>query len=48
MVWLYLALAIVLEVLGTVAMKLSDGFRNLWFGGAIIVLYGLNLSGSTL
>ena len=48
MSWLYLVLAIVFEVGGTTAMKLSDGFRNLVPSVAIFVLYGLSFVGMTL
>lgn len=37
--WLYLALAIVLEVAGTTAMKLSDGFKKPLWAVAMFVAY---------
>ncbi len=39
--WLYLALGIVFEVLGTVSMKLAEGFTKLW--PSVFVFYGLSL-----
>ena len=39
--WLYLALAIVLEVCGTTSMKLSEGFTKLTPSILIFVFYGL-------
>lgn len=44
MSWLYLALAIVLEVCGTTAMKLSDGLTKLVPSLAIVVFYGLSFT----
>jgi small multidrug resistance pump len=46
--WLYLALAIVLEVAGTTSMKLSDGLSRPWPTLAIFVCYGLGFSLLTL
>jgi len=40
--WLLLALAIVLEVAGTVCLKLSDGLHNLWPTIGIVVFYVLS------
>lgn len=40
--WLLLGLAIVLEVAGTVCLKLSDGMHNLWPTVGIIVFYVLS------
>jgi small multidrug resistance pump len=37
--WLYLALAIVFEVAGTTAMKLSDGLRRPGWTAAMLVAY---------
>jgi small multidrug resistance pump len=37
--WLYLALAIILEVIGTTFMKISDGFTKLWPSVATTVTY---------
>ena len=39
---LWLALAIGSEVVATSALKLSDGFRNLAWGGVVIVGYGIS------
>lgn len=41
MAWLLLAVAIVFEVVGTSALKLSDGFTRLWPSVTVIVCYGL-------
>ncbi|WP_040728281.1 multidrug efflux SMR transporter [Thiomicrorhabdus sp. Kp2] len=41
MVYLYLGLAIVFEVIATSFLKLSDGFTNLWPSVVVIVGYGL-------
>lgn len=38
----WLALAIVSEVVGTTALKLSDGFTRLPWGGVVVVGYGLS------
>lgn len=37
--WLYLALAIVLEVVATSALKASDGFTRLWPSVVVVVGY---------
>lgn len=37
--WLWLSLAIVLEVAGTLCMKLSEGFARLWPAALMVVLY---------
>lgn len=42
MSWLFLALAIVLEVCGTTCMKLSEGFSRLTPSVLIFVFYGLS------
>jgi len=42
--WLYLALAIVLEVCGTTSMKLSDGFSKLTPSVLIFIFYGLSFA----
>lgn len=39
MPWLYLVLAIGLEVLGTTALKLSEGFTRVGWGAASLVLW---------
>jgi small multidrug resistance pump len=41
--WLYLALGIVFEVLGTVSMKFAEGFSKLWPSVFVFVFYGLSL-----
>nr|WP_284047891.1 SMR family transporter [Halomonas gemina] len=41
MVFLYLALAIVAEVVGTSALKASEGFTRLWPSVTVVVGYGL-------
>lgn len=46
--WLYLAIAIVFEVMGTMSMKLSDGFRHLWPSVSIFGCYGLAFAFNTL
>ncbi len=46
--WLYLVFAIVLEVAGTVSMKLSDGFSKLTPSILIFVFYSLSFGGLTL
>lgn len=42
MYWIYLILAIVLEVAGTTNMKLSQGFANIVPSILIFVFYGLS------
>jgi small multidrug resistance pump len=39
--WFYLALAILMEVLGTTCMKLSEGFSKLVPSVLVFVLYGV-------
>ena len=39
--WIYLILAIALEVAGTTCMKLSEGLTNLWPSVFIFVFYGV-------
>ena len=46
--WLYLLLGIIFEVLGTVAMKLADGFSKLWPSVLVFVFYGACLVFLTL
>jgi small multidrug resistance pump len=41
--WLYLALGIVFEVLGTICMKFADGFSKLWPSVLAFVFYGISL-----
>ncbi len=43
MAWLYLALAILFEVTGTVAMKLANGFSEPGPSLAIFVCYGASI-----
>jgi small multidrug resistance pump len=38
--WVILVAAIVLEVCGTTAMKLSDGFTRFWPSALLFVFYG--------
>jgi small multidrug resistance pump len=37
--WIYLAIAIVLELGGTICLKLSNGFSRLLFGNFVVVFY---------
>ncbi|MBS4191996.1 multidrug efflux SMR transporter [Bacillus sp. FJAT-49705] len=39
MAWVFLMLAILLEVAGTVSMKLSNGFTKVWPSVLMVVLY---------
>ncbi|MBD3879324.1 MAG: multidrug efflux SMR transporter [Quinella sp. 1Q5] len=39
--YIYLALAIVLEMFGTTCMKLSDGFSNKLFAAGTLLSYGV-------
>jgi small multidrug resistance pump len=48
MSWLYLVLAIVLEVCGTTSMKLSHGFTKMLPSVLMFLFYGLSLSALTL
>lgn len=41
--WIYLALGIVFEVLGTVCMKYAEGFSKLLPSILVFVFYGLSL-----
>ena len=41
--WIYLALGIIFEVLGTVCMKFAEGFSKLWPSILVFVFYGLSL-----
>ena len=41
--WLYLSLAILFEVAGTVALKLSSGFSVLGPSFAVVVFYGISI-----
>lgn len=40
--WLTLAIAIVAEVIGTTALKASDGFSRLWPSAIVVVGYGVS------
>lgn len=46
--WGYLFAAIVLEVIGTTCMKLSEGFTRIVPSILIFVFYGLSFAGLTL
>ena len=48
MSWLYLVLAIVLEVSGTTSMKLSQGFTQMLPSVLMFFFYGLSLGALTL
>ena len=48
MSWIYLLLAIVLEVSGTTCMKLSQGFTKVWPSIFMFVFYVLCFSSLTL
>lgn len=41
MSWLYLVVAILFEVVGTSAMKMSDGMTRLGPAAAVVVCYGI-------
>ncbi|MCW3103067.1 MAG: small multidrug resistance protein [Bacteroidetes bacterium] len=41
--WIYLALGIIFEVLGTVCMKYAEGFTKLWPSVLVFVFYGASL-----
>jgi small multidrug resistance pump len=42
---LWLALAISSEIVATTALKLSDGFRNLGWGGVVVAGYAISFYG---
>ena len=48
MAWVYLILAILFEVCGTTAMKISDGFQHLLPSITIFVCYGISIACLTL
>jgi small multidrug resistance pump len=48
MSWLYMVLAIVLEVSGTTSMKLSQGFTQMLPSVLMFLFYGLSLAALTL
>lgn len=39
--WIYLAVAIAFEIIGTSLLKASDGFERIWFGVGSIACYAL-------
>ena len=39
--YVYLALAIVLELIGTTCMKLSNGFENKFFAAGTLIFFGV-------
>jgi small multidrug resistance pump len=43
MAWFFLAIGIIFEVLGTICMKLADGFSKLTPSIFVFVFYGLSL-----
>lgn len=47
MSWIYLFLAIILEVLGTTSMKFSEGFTKIFPSVLMFVLYGLSFTALT-
>jgi small multidrug resistance pump len=42
--WIYLSFAIVFEVAGTTAMKLSEGFSRLLPSGLMVILYAASFA----
>ncbi|BBI35475.1 DMT family transporter [Cohnella abietis] len=42
--WLFLALAIVLELSGTISMKMSEGFTKLWPSLLMFLFYGASFT----
>ena len=46
--YLYLLIAIILEVAGTTSMKMSEGFTRIWPSVAMMVFYLLSLGALTL
>lgn len=42
MPWLYLAVAILFETIGTTALKASDGFTRAWPSLVVVVAYALS------
>jgi len=46
--WLYLALGIIFEVLGTICMKLAEGFTKLVPSVLVFIFYGLALAALVL
>jgi small multidrug resistance pump len=43
MAWIFLAIGIVFEVMGTICMKLAEGFTKLWPSVLVFIFYGLSL-----
>jgi small multidrug resistance pump len=48
MSWIYLTVAICLEVSGTICMKLSQGFTHIPFAIAMLLFYGFGFATLTL
>ena len=48
MSWLLLVASIVLEVLGTMSMKLSEGFTKPMYSALVAVFYALSIAGLAL
>ncbi len=48
MAWLFLLLAILLEIAGTTMLKLSDGFSKLLPSVAMVILYALSFGSLSL
>ena len=48
MSWLLLVASIVLEVLGTMSMKLSEGFTKPLYSALVAVFYALSIAGLAL
>ncbi|HNS01918.1 MAG TPA: multidrug efflux SMR transporter [Anaerolineae bacterium] len=48
MAWVYLFVGIVLEVIGTISMKLSQGLTRPGYSVAMFVCYGLSLAAIAL
>jgi len=48
MTWIFLILAIVLEVSGTISMKLSQGFSKFWPALSMFLFYALSLASLTM
>lgn len=46
--WLLLFLTILSEVIGTISLRLSDGFTKLWPVAVVVVCYGLAFWGLSL
>jgi len=46
--WVYLGLAIILEVCGTISMKLSDGMTDIKYAVVMLLFYILSLSALSL